>query len=114
MTNKQKIFIAAAKPKRNTIYKCIYLCDSGKQYDGFYGKNGFNSLIIIGQTPEGEFELISDYSDVFSCLTNRQFDIDINKNDGMIRIFFDSPVQINYVLSTCAAHDIQNQKKAEP
>ena len=101
MTDKQKRFYRAAKPKEHTKFKSIYICDTGKKYNGFLGENGFNSMIIIGESVEGTLELISDWSDIFSCICDRQFQIDIDNNDGMIRIQFNRPIWIDEALSTC-------------
>lgn len=67
MTDNQKKFIEEAKivdkkEKFSYKYRDLYIIDSGKQYDGFWGKNGFNYIIIIGRTENNEYiNITEDY-----------------------------------------------------
>jgi hypothetical protein len=67
MTDNQKKFIEEAKivsekEKFNYKYRALYIIDSGKQYNGFWGKNGFNYIIIIGRNENGEYiNITEDY-----------------------------------------------------
>lgn len=105
MTKKQKEFIAKAKPKTSEMFKGLYIADSGKAYDGFWGKNGYNSMVIIGETTSGELETLSDYSDVICCFAKQGFSADIDRKNRMLHIWFDEPVQILDVLSACILYE---------
>lgn len=79
MTDKQKKFIEEAKivdikEKFNYKYRALYIFDSGKQYDGFWGKNGFNYIIIIGRNENGEYiNITEDYQcDVYEIISNSE------------------------------------------
>ena len=98
MTEKEKKLIERAiiledeKEMFNLNYKSIYIINSGKLYDGFWGKNGYKSIIVLGLDEEERLINISrNYQcDVFDIKTQYEFGyprFDIPKDDNCFRIF---------------------------
>ena len=50
MNKKTKEFIEQAIPyELGTLLGSIYIISTGKLYKGFWGKNGYNNIIVIGR-----------------------------------------------------------------
>lgn len=48
--------------KFNYEYKSLYIINSEKAYNGFWGENSYNAIIILGLTNEGEYiNITGDY-----------------------------------------------------
>lgn len=102
MTKKQKDFIAKAKPRTSTKFKCLYIADKGTLYGGFWGKNGYNNMVIIGQNADDEYELIADYSDVVWIREIGDVNIDIANKNGMMRLWSSGKMlDLTHALSAC-------------
>lgn len=79
MTKKQKEFIAEAKivsdeEKFSYDYKSLYVFNSGKMYNGFWGKGlvHYNQIIIIGITKDDErINITGNYQCDAYDITNR-------------------------------------------
>lgn len=99
MTKKQKEFIESAKPLPkiydNMKFSGVYIIDSGKQYNGFWGKNGFKNLIILGRNEEDEeLYILSDkHCDIMEIenIYKGVFMYDIPKESDCIRMCFSGP-----------------------
>ena len=98
MTGKEKKLIERAiiledeKEMFNLNYKSIYIINSGKLYDGFWGKNGYKSIIVLGLDEEKRLINISrNYQcDAFDIKTQYELGyprFDIPKDDNCFRIF---------------------------
>lgn len=98
MTGKEKKLIERAiiledeKEMFNLNYRCIYIINSGKLYDGFWGKNGYKSIIVLGLDEEKRLINISrNYQcDAFDIKTQYELvypRFDIPKDDNCFRIF---------------------------
>lgn len=98
MTKKEKKLIERAiiledeKEMFNLNYKSIYIINSGKLYDGFWGKNGYKSIIVLGLDEEKRLINISrNYQcDAFEIKTQYELGyprFDIPKDDNCFRIF---------------------------
>ena len=82
-----KELIAKAVPRTHDNFCELYVIDSEKAYDGFWGKNGYNNIILIGRAKDCElYELITDYSDAIHIF-NGGCDIDISHENGVIRLW---------------------------
>ena len=93
MTKKEKEMIAKAVPHKSDKFCVFYVINSGKRYDGFWGENGYNNIIVLGEGEGGELELLTNWSDVihiFNCGVN----IDIPNDTGVIRLFTDAMVEL--------------------
>lgn len=114
MTTKQKCFILQASRQRtNELYRHLFIADTGTLYNGFFGKNGYNNMVIIGQTEDGNLELITDHSDAFDLRNCKGVNIDVMKENGFIRLWLDSqlfkvPLM---VLSSCIVETAPRGKK---
>lgn len=97
-----KEFIEKAVPLKSEVFQELFIIDSEKAYDGFWGKNGFNDIILIGRAPKSEeYELITNYSDaIWFYRSYRGCTIDIPNKTGVIRLYFDTPIKIQSLLST--------------
>lgn len=87
MTEEVKEFIAKAKPRTHKTFFELYVINSEKEYDGFWGMNGHNKIVLIGRSKGCEdYELITDFSDAISILDG-SLNIDISKENGIVRMF---------------------------
>ena len=98
MNSKKKKLIERAiiledeKEMFNLNYKSIYIINSGKLYDGFWRKNGYKSIIVLGLDEEERLINISrNYQcDAFDIKTQYELGyprFDIPKDDNCFRIF---------------------------
>lgn len=105
MTNKEKNLIEKAviledeNEMFNLNYKYIYIINSGKLYDGFWGKNDYKSIIVLALDINDRLINISrNYQcDTFEIKTQYEFGyprFDIPKDENCFRIFLQSK---NYV-----------------
>lgn len=103
MIKQQKEFMAKVVDRTpGQTYQYIYILDSGRRYKGFWGDNGYNSIIVVGRTPDNRYERITEFSDVVHCYKCRNFNLDISAKDRMIRIWFDAPISFDdLVCSSC-------------
>ena len=95
--------LAKATPLKSEEFSDIYIIDSEKEYDGFWGENGFNNIIVLGKMKGKEgIELITDHSDVINAMRVGTFNLDINSANGVVHIWFDKPVKLSVpVNSAC-------------
>lgn len=110
-----KEFIEKAVPLKSKAFQELFIIDSEKVYDGFWGKNGYNKIILIGRPPKGEeYELITDFSDaiVFSQSCSR-CTIDIPSSTGIVRLWWDKPIKIESLLSTVMFEPGEGKKSGE-
>lgn len=107
MKKKVKEFIEQAEPRTSDEFIAFYIIDSEKLYNGLFGKNGFNNIVLIGRTPpidgKSHYELITDYSDAIhfynGCGTAN---IEISHDNGIVCLWFTTPVKLSgEPLSSC-------------
>lgn len=108
MNQKTKDFIDKALPLpkdmcKNTPFNPIWLIDSGKLYNGSYGKNGFNDIIVIGQSKDGKLYKITEHSDIIGFMRVRtSIDVDVEHGIQAMRLEFnEQPILDGEPLSTC-------------
>ena len=66
-------------------------------YDGFWGKNGYDNIILLGRSCEDRrWYKISEYADVFLAYHLKSFNIDIPHEYGIPRFWFGEPIHIDY------------------
>lgn len=117
MTKKQKAFIEkATKERTHDTYVCLFIADTGKEYGGIWGKNGYNNIVIIGQAEDGTLELITDWSDVFRSPQPTDLNIDIQTSNGFVRLWSDRncfyiPNIKAFVLSDCRVDLVEKVRK---
>lgn len=87
MKKKVKDFIAQAVPRYHDEFHNLFVIDSERIYDGFFGKNGYNNIILIGKRNDCEdYELITDWSDAVHVFYGG-FDMDIHSETGIIHLW---------------------------
>ncbi|MBO4542343.1 MAG: hypothetical protein J5725_04090 [Bacteroidales bacterium] len=91
-----KELLEKAEPRVAGRYDAFLIIDDHKQYNGFWGKNGFNSMTILGydKTTQQHYLISTKMSDVLTTFDKMSWNIDIPSNYGCIRIWFDHPVYI--------------------
>ena len=108
MTDSLKEIIESAKPyDGQELYK-LYLIDSKEEYNGFYGPNGYNNIIVIGvsrkkKEDEDEYYFLTNWSDVVRVTDIKACNVEIPKDLGCISLYFDETISpmTRSILSTC-------------
>ena len=69
-------------------------------YDGFWGVNGYDNILILGWEREtGQWYKVSDYGDKFDIFkTGEGFNLDIPTDYGVPCIWFNKPIFIDNTL----------------
>lgn len=102
MTDKLKELIEKAPVKRKGTFKNFMIVSNGA-YDGIWGENGFNSIILLGFDVETEeYVKITDYADVFNIYNVGEsvgFNLDIPTEYGVPRIWFSKFITIDNELN---------------
>ena len=94
MTDKLKELIEKATYKPVGDFASLMFVSNG-EYDGFWGKNGYDNLLILGYE-KGEWYKISEYGDAFYIFTAlMNFNLDIPSDYGVPRMWFHKPVHID-------------------
>lgn len=101
INEKLKDLIDNAEVVTKGTFKTLMFLSAGK-YDGFWGENGYDNILILGYDMlKNTWVIISDYGDVFMIykLSDRiNFNIDIPSEYGIPRIWFSRPVRIDNTL----------------
>ena len=107
-----KEFIESAVPMENDSFTDMWILDSDKIYDGFWGKNGYNNIIILGMNRdkgETKLEMIADgvntECDVFQLEPEERcmIEFDINRKNGIFHLFTHGKFVITRpVISSCS------------
>lgn len=98
-------------------YRCIYIINSGKLYDGFWGKNGYKSIIVLGLDEDERLINISrNYQcDAFDIKSHYEFGyprFDIPKDDNCFRIFLlerEYVFKLKHALSDISFEVVRNE-----
>lgn len=77
-----------------------FMVISNDVYDGFWGRNGYNNIILLGSSCDGKWFRISEYADVFFAYDIRSLNVDISTEYGVPKFWFDQPIHIDYTLQT--------------
>lgn len=107
MTEKLKDIIKNAKAKDKGEFQEFLIIPTDEIYDGFWGKNGFNEMIVLaGDLRENKWFKISCGSDAFrlQSLMYNGIGFDVPSDLGCIRIFLDKPVSILGGVSSIIAY----------
>lgn len=106
-----KDILENCETKRTGIFDAILILSDG-EYNGFWGKNGYNNLTIIGEiwqkeeSPKYYIIVKNCECDVFQVYdTKGYFNMDIPSNLGIPRFWFTGyKIEIDYDgLSQCSA-----------
>ena len=97
--------IEKAQPyEPNVPMHTLYLIDTHKIYNGIWGKNGYNNMLVIGySTATQKYYKITDHSDVVYIADIRNVDFDIPSDLGCVRVYCNRNITNPYeeVLSSC-------------
>ena len=95
MTKKERQFVAQAVERKHDEFQEIYIINSGRLYNGTFGKNGYNDIIVIGRVKGcSDYELITTWSDAVWITDTHSFTIDIDNKTGITRLYFDQPISL--------------------
>ena len=96
MKKKLKELIENAPYKRVGTFTQFLLIPTNEEYNGFWGKNGYNNVIILGYDKKEEIwcRLSPQQCDNMNISHVRNFDMDIPSDLGCIRIWFDNDIVI--------------------
>lgn len=88
----EKAIILEEREMFNLQYNCIYIINSGKLYNGFWGKNGYKSIIVLAlDTHDRLINISRNYEcDAFEIKTQYEFGyprFEIPKNDNCFKIY---------------------------
>lgn len=87
----------AADTYKGYFIKFIFIPDG--IYNGFWGKNGYDKMIILGYEVKSKMWCrltgISTQTDVFSIFKVRSFNVHIRHDLGVPEIFLDRPIRID-------------------
>ena len=103
----EKEFVASAKPLKSKVFNELWIINSGRAYNGFFGKNGFNNIIVIGRyLGKGhslDKELITNHSDsVDFTFPQVSFHTDIDNATGIVHLWTDGKWRLREpVMSSC-------------
>lgn len=98
MTDKFRELIKGLEIKRKGVFTAFYIASNGF-YNGFWGVNGYNNIIMVGRCAEDEqLYLICDQADKidFVHLVRRCTEIDIPTEYDVVHIWFAEPISIDY------------------
>lgn len=107
MTDELKKLIEEA-PHIHSGKFAIFMIVPNGQYDGFWGVNGYDNILILARPcNEDQWYILSTEADVFNIyhvvredLPGLSFSLDIPTEYGVPRIWFNYPVEINYEIPT--------------
>ena len=103
MTKALKELIEKAPEISKGYFEALMIISNGK-YDGFWGKNGYNNIMILGRLwgreKEGWYK-ISSYADklsIWDLANGYSFNLDIPEQYAVPVIWFNRPIKIDYEL----------------
>ena len=95
MNKYQKELIAKCKPyPLGTPFHNLYIIPSGKKYNGFWGKNGFNKIYLVCSVHK------PDDDDDEYYLIGQDYDVDVLQFDAIL-MSCDVPSETNCVRLFC-------------
>lgn len=99
MTEKLKSIIENAPVKTKGKFRCLFFLSNG-EYDGFWGKNGYDNIFVFGYDDEAEeWCKVAAYADKFDIFRlNGTFNLHIPHDLGIPVMWFDEPVYIDNTL----------------
>lgn len=101
MTEKLKEIIEKAVHKDSGTFNEFLIVPTGEKYDGFWGENGFDKMILLAkQRDEKDYCILTNYSDSFHLIKIYSVNFDIPSDLNCVRVFLDKPIEINSVASS--------------
>ena len=94
-TKKEKTLIETAIEYDGSALNGLYIISNHKLYNGFWGKNGYNSMTILGYNKDKVFHFGDYLRDVFQCFKEISFSIDVPNEYDCIRLCFRDAVVVD-------------------
>lgn len=94
-------------------YRWFLLIPTRKAYNGFWGKNGYNNMIILGydETEKAYYRLDSGDTDDFSISEMRYLQFDVPREYGCIRVHFHGTLKCGGMpLSSVSAEGMKQRR----
>ena len=91
MTKKEKELIAKSVKYDGSPVDGLYIISKHRLYRGFWGKNGYNAMIILAYSYATDkiYHFDLDYEkDVIWCFAKIDFSIDVPANKDCVRLCF--------------------------
>lgn len=105
MTERLKEIIENAVYKDSGIFNEFLIVPTGAKYDGFWGENGFNKMVLLArQRGEQDFCILTDYSDSFHLIKIHSVNFDIPSDLNCVRVFLDESIEFHGVASSVIAY----------
>lgn len=99
MTDALKTLIEEAPIKRSGKFRRFLIIPTGEQYDGFWGKNGYNNIILLGQELDQDendkYYNITDSADVVTLAMIKSIHFDVPTEYNCIRFWTDGYIEIH-------------------
>lgn len=92
-----KELIEGAEVRKVGYFDLLMFVSNGV-YDGFWGKNGYDKILILGYDKnEEKWYKVSDNGDIFNIyrVGYNSFDVEIDSRFGVPTIWFNKPVYID-------------------
>lgn len=104
MTDKLTRLIEEAPYIHEGIFSSFMVVSNGI-YDGFWGANGYDNILILAQPhKEDKWYILATEVDIFNIYDNigksSGFNLDIPTEYGVPRIWFDRPIRIDFSIRT--------------
>ena len=101
MTEKLKEIIEKAERKESGTFDEFLIVPTGEKYDGFWGVNGFDQMILLAKKKvESEWFILTNYSDSFHLIYIHSVNFDIPSDLNCVRVFLNESIEINGVTSS--------------
>lgn len=101
MTRKLKGILENAKAKTKGEFSEFLIIPSKEAYDGFWGKNGYNKIIVLARDhKENEWVKVSGCSDVLCLMKNCGANFDVPSDLKCLRMSLNKPSFVYGGLST--------------
>lgn len=98
MTEEIKKLIETAPVKRSGVFQSFLMIPSGEKYDGFWGENGYNNIILLGMSEEGWCN-ITECADSISFAQTSSINFDVPNDLNCVRFWFNEPIKIRNELN---------------
>ena len=93
-------------------YDEFLIISDNKAYDGFFGKNGYNSMTLLGfdKSTKTWYKISSRVADVIDSYEPMTWSIDIPTEYNCVRIFFRKPVYIHDTIPLSSVRVFNNKE----
>lgn len=96
MTEKLEKIIEKAEYKDHGMFDEFLIILTGEKYDGFWGVNGYDKMILLARSNSKiDFCILTNSSDSFHLIQTGAVNFDIPSDLGCVRVFTDKPIVIH-------------------